>query len=106
MSQATYDRDSLISICERAFVPQQHWRNRDTSSAQRQLGEAYALIKAGCEFHILRGDGGIATNDHTIWIQIEFKGFAFFDYDGSTENETYYLPTTQRLDRVAGKDWY
>lgn len=94
-------RDELISICEAAFVPQEHWSNRDTASAQRQLGEAYALLKAGCEFWI-----GPASNDQTLWVNIAFEGFAHKDYDGGLDTDHFYLPTRKRLEEANGTDWY
>lgn len=104
MSASKYTRDDLIAICERSFVPEAEWRDRDTSAAQRQLGECHALLKAGCDFVIRRDMGG--SPNMTIWLAIEFKGFGYFDYGGTTEDETYYLPTTERLEQVAGRDWY
>lgn len=101
-----YTRDDLLAICQAAFVPQEKWRNRDTSGAQRQLGECYALLKAGCDFRILRGGRYLDTDDRTIWVEVEFRGFRYFDHDGGTEDETYYLPTRERLERAAGRDWY
>lgn len=105
MTNKTYDRSELLAICEDAFVLQEDWSNRDTSGAQIQLGQCYALLKAGCEFVVIRG-GSLATTDHTIWVEVEFNGFSYFDYGGSTDDETFYLPTRARLEQVAGKDWY
>lgn len=95
------DRDELLSICEAAFVPQEHWSNRDSASAQRQLGEAYALLKAGCEYWI-----GRDTDARTIWVTIEYEGFAHKDYDGGLDTDHFYLPTRQRLADANGTDWY
>lgn len=33
MAKTDYTREDLIAICERAIVPQDHWRNRDSASA-------------------------------------------------------------------------
>ncbi|KUM34554.1 hypothetical protein [Arthrobacter sp. EpRS71] len=96
-----YTRDELLAICEASFVPQQHWSNRDSASAQRQLGEAYALLKAGCEFWV-----GRDTDSRTIWLTIEFEGFAHKDYDGGLDTEHFYLPTRERLAGAQGTDWY
>jgi hypothetical protein len=103
---AEYTREDLIKICEWASVPHAAWKNRDTASAQRQIGECYALLRAGCDFVICRGDSGTATDDQTIWVEITFRGFAYFDYGGDWDRETYYLPTVARLEARNGKDWY
>lgn len=103
-----YTREELISICEKAFVPQDKWHDRDSQSAQTQLGEAYALLKDGCKFTVMvTKDGkGCSTDDRTIWIEIESKGFARFDWGGELERETYYLPSQKRLKDRKGSDWY
>lgn len=101
---SAYTRDELVAICEQAFVPEEQWSDRDSSGAQRQLGEAYALLRAGCQFIERRDMGG--PEGRTIWLAIEFKGFGYFDYGGPQDDETYYLPTQERLDAAAGRDWY
>jgi uncharacterized protein (DUF1684 family) len=101
-----YTREDLVALCERAFVPHAKWRNRDTADAQRQLGECYALLRAGCDFVILDGRYGLTTDERTVWVEITFRGFAYFDYDGDWNTETFYLPTAPRLDRRDGGDWY
>lgn len=61
-------REDLLALCERAFVPHDRWRNRDSSSAQRQLGEAYALLKAGCDFYVSgKSDTGTLWADGGDW---------------------------------------
>lgn len=97
-------REDLIAICERAFTPQEKWRNRDSGDAHRQLGECYALLKAGCDFYV-RYDGRL----HTWWVTVEYHGFDYFEYgaqEGCTSNEQFYLPTAERLDARPGEDWY
>jgi hypothetical protein len=94
------DRDALIAICERAFVPEDRWRDRDSSAAQRQLGECYALLRAGC--YVL----GTRVERDAIWVTIEYRGFGHFDYDGALDDDRFYLPTPERLDRADGGDWY
>lgn len=103
MTEIAPTRADLIAICERAFTPQDQWRNRDSSAAHRQLGECYALLKAGCDFWVRRDDRD------TYWVTVEHHGFDYFEYgseEGCTSNEQYYLPTAARLDQVDGKDWY
>lgn len=97
-------RDDLLAICERALTtPVARWMNRDSSSAVRQLGEAYALLKAGCEFW--------ATPDErlrTWWVTVEFPGFDWFeggsDGRGPLDHERFYIPFAERV--RDGEDWY
>jgi len=100
-------REYLISICERSIVPESRWSNRDSSSAQRQLGECLVLLKAGCQYRVcdLPSDNLFITDDRIIWIEITLKGFSWFE-SGIVEVETYYLPTTKRLHESQGGDWY
>jgi hypothetical protein len=100
-----YTRGDLLAICERAFVPQDKWCDRDSSSAQMQLGQCYALLKAGCDFHI-RSDSSLCTDDRTIWVAVAWHGFDYFDWGGAPDDDTFYLPTVKRLDQCAGRDWY
>lgn len=99
------DRAALLDICERALsTPQSAWRDRDSASATRQLGEAYALLKAGCEFYITERD----TRLNTWWVTIEYRGFDYFEgtFDGMgpLDHERFYIPFAERL--VDGEDWY
>ena len=98
-------REELISICQDGIVPEERWCNRDSAAAQRQLGEALALLTAGCGYRVLRGDS-LNTNERTIWIEIEFAGFGHFDWGGHYDSETYYLPTRERLNANHESDWY
>lgn len=106
-------RDELISICETAFIPQRHWLNRDSASAQMQLGEAYALLRAGCAYKILTADNQddiyssarCHSNDDTYWAEFEIEGFSYHEM-GMYQYETFYLPTRKRLGTVSGEDWY
>ena len=99
-----YKRKELISICEKAIIDQKLWGNRDSSTAQRQVGECWALLKAGCNYEILT-KGNLKTNDKTIWVKITFNGFDFFE-GGKVETEIFYLPTNTRLNKTNGRDWY
>lgn len=105
-----YTREQLIKLCHLGIVQKENWLDRDTSDAHRQLGEAWALLAAGCDFEILR-QGDLATDDKTIWIEIHFDSFMTFEA-GETGNreyqsaETYYLPTPLRIAEAKGKDWY
>lgn len=117
--QKQYTRDELLAICKKASVKQENWLDRDTAAAQRQLGEAYMLLQAGCEVRTLYGDyvrrftgsstivvkSDLTTTDETIWIQITYKGFQYFEA-GEFESDTFYLPTREYLRRRKGKDWY
>lgn len=99
-----YTREELIAICERGVVAEKDWRNRDSCGAHQQLGSCWALLKAGCQFYIRTGTDGCSTNAKTIWVEINAHGFAKFDHGGSLDDETYYLPTPERL--ACGGDWY
>lgn len=110
-----YTREKLIEICERGIVTQTDWHDRDSAKSQCSLGEAWALLKADCEFRVLteKTDEPTVTDKDTIWIEITFHDFNYFEggfdedddgYDGKTE--TYYLPTERRLGKAKGGDWY
>lgn len=112
-----YTREELLDICERAFVPQIDWHDRDSASSQIKVGTAYALLKAGCEFEILFADDGkgCSTNEDTIWVQFYVHDFMWFecgsdDSDNKMGNGDFdyhvYLPTVKRLEEAKGKDWY
>ena len=49
-------REELIAICEKATVPQSKWWDRDSAGAIQQMGMAWALLKAGCEFRVIKED--------------------------------------------------
>lgn len=101
MTDDTPTREELIAICESAFTPESEWSDRDSSAAHRQLGECYALLKAGCEFWV-------RTERNTNWVSIEFRGFDAFEYgdDGPLDHDRYYVPTAERVAANPGKDWY
>lgn len=107
-------REELISICEKSFVDESKWLNRDSAYSQTRLGEAYALLKCGCDFRVITNDNATETekeclnlNDkNTIWIEISFCGFSTCDGSDDKEMETFYLPTLKRLEEVNGNDWY
>ncbi len=112
-----YSREELLEICEKAFVPQEEWHDRDSAEAQLGVGKCLALLKAGCDFDIeYTEDGkGCSTNDKTIWLQFYVHDFTWFEYgsehfDDKRGNSDFdyhfFLPTQQRLDDRKGKDWY
>lgn len=103
---ATLTRDELIALCEAASRSESAWHDRDSARAQRQIGEAWALLRAGCEFSIdetMEDFGG-----KTIWIRIVSKGFQFFEWgdDEFKDKDTFYIPTRHRLDEAGEGDWY
>lgn len=107
----TLTREALIALCHTAVVPQERWHDRDSSSAQKQIGEACALLGAGCRFRVRfpapgTGANACVTNDKTIWIDITSHGFDWFESGDSDDTDTYYIPTPERLARAAGRDWY
>jgi len=98
-----YNRDYLLMLCQRGVVLQEKWSDRDSAGAQLQLGEARALLAAGCRFE---EDELMNQSNSTIWIRIWFHGFCFFEEGDEEQHETFYIPTEQRLDAVKGEDWY
>lgn len=108
-----YTRAELIKICEKAFVPQKKWMDRDSADSQIQLGACYALLKAGCYFEI-QTKGNCKTDSKTIWIQFWVHDFQYFEYgadsfkkDGNEDGDYhFYLPTMNRLKDRKGGDWY
>ncbi len=103
---AQYTREQLIEICEKGFVPQKAWYNRDSAAAQIQLYKAYGLLKAGCDFVVVGGHGDCCTDEKTIWLYIFWNGFSYFDHRGPAEEDQFYLPTFKRLEERKGLDWY
>jgi len=98
-------REALIDICERAVVPHEKWRDRDTPSAQEGVGKAWAFLRAGCDYTVLT-EGSLASDERTIWIKVHHDDFGTRDWGGPGETETFYLPTYSRLESAAGRDWY
>lgn len=98
-------RIELIELCNKAVVPHKLWRNRDTSSAQRQVGELLALLRADCPFEVVT-EGDWATSERTIVVKVSYRGFSSFEEDAGLSKETFYLPTQTSLDEAAGRDWY
>lgn len=99
-------RDQLLAICRKASVPQEKWYNRDSAAAQMQLGQAYALLNAGCDY-------SVRQERETYWVRIEYRGFDWFeggfdphDRDSYLDHEEFYLPTRERLESNSGSDWY
>ncbi len=76
------------------------WSNRDSYYSQVNIGKAWALLKAGCDFKYEDEEKG------AHWIEIYSKGFSYFDLPGNEETETFYVPTEERLDEADGNDWY
>lgn len=102
--------EELIRICEDAIVQREQWRDRDTPETQHQVGVCWALLRAGCSYRVRAapecwGDSCV-TDDETIWLEITAPNFGTFDWGGSPETETFYLPTRSRLEERRGQDWY
>lgn len=100
-----YTREELVAICEAGVVPHEHWHDRDSARSQQKLGQAWAYLKAGCDFRVLT-EGTLVTDKETIWIEIDFADFDWFESREELGSETFYLPTQKRLDRADGRDWY
>lgn len=62
MENINLNRETLISICERAVVPYTSWSDRDSYSAQLQLSDIFSLLKSGSNYKLK------IENEHTIWI--------------------------------------
>lgn len=109
-----YTREELIKICQKAFIAQEKWNNRDSASSQIALGSCYALLKAGCYFEIqyTKDSTGCSTDENTIWIQFWVHDFSWFEYNEDNAKGTkdhnyhFYLPTEKRLKERKGGDWY
>ena len=111
-----YTREELLKICEKAFVSEDKWHDRDSEGAQSKLGECYALLKDGCEFEVIYDDDMCGTDEDTIWLYTYSKGFVYFEsvwgdetpkeLKGYKEKKHFYLPTLKKLNEANGKDWY
>jgi len=101
MADTRISREDLVSLCDRGLVPQAGWNDRDSAGAQIQLGSCRALLLAGCEFVL---DEGL-TDRETWWVEITWEGFDWHEV-GERATDTFYIPTAERLDARAGKDWY
>jgi hypothetical protein len=107
-----YTRDNLIDISKKSIVHVSKWGNRDTPSAQEWVGKLLALLSAWCSFKVLN-EWNLVTDDHTIWIEVYYPQFSHFDWDlfdlndiSTLWQETFYLPTKQRLKECKWEDWY
>ena len=103
-----YTREELIAICEQAVVPEEKWRNRDSPSAQRQIGEAWGRLKAGCSFYVhVEEDTNSWRMGRVIRLSITSLSFDHFECGSDAkDSESYYLPSPLRLKESEGKDWY
>lgn len=100
-----HSREHLLKLCEKATVPVERWANRDTPSAQEQVGRCWVLLKAGCDFEVDAKE----TNGETIWLSITAPTFNTFEYgddDDFSESQLFYLPTEERLAEREDGDWY
>lgn len=102
------ERAELIAICEASSVPESAWSDRDSYGAQFQVGQCWALLRAGCDFRIHAAEDDPSPDADTIWVTTYGEGFQRFEHgnDVDKEKELHYLPTRARLAAVAGKDWY
>lgn len=108
------ERQHLIDLCEAGIVAHDKWADRDSAETQQGLGKAWALLRAGCPYKVRTKENhpksSCVTDERTIWIEIEFKGFMWHE---GTDDETdplqlarFYIPTQARLDEANGEDWY
>lgn len=96
-------RETLIGLCEAGSVPESRWSDRDSAGAQLQLGECLMLLRAGCEWRIDESMDDRAGSTH--WVEIRYKGFDWFEEHVMSE-DLFYVPSSERLAKVAGGDWY
>ena len=98
-------RKNLMELCTQASVPEEEWINRESSVAQRQIGELLSLLRSGCEFA-----ANVTELRQTWWVEVKYKGFNFFDRtdgrEGEYDTELFYVPTKERLELNKGTDWY
>lgn len=82
------------------------WSHRYSANAQRQVGELWALLSAGCDFEI----NDQKTDDKRLCITVLFDSDdkkkvanenGIYEYD---DLNTYFLPQPETL--VEGRDWY
>lgn len=105
----SWTREDLIGLCRDGVLPQEKWSDRDTARAQMQLGQAWALLLAGCDFRARLGHRGLVVD-----VRVEYRGFQWFeggfdyadDRDMYLDHEDFYVPTRARLTAVDGRDWY
>lgn len=97
-------REELIALCEKAIIPLNKWRNRDTPEGQAQLGICWAYLKAGCDF---KADEGI----YFVILNIFHPTFNTIERQEGLggpelEESSFYIPTQRQLDRKKGGDWH
>lgn len=107
------DSTRLIELCDLGNVGIGGWANRDTPRSQKRLGQLRALLMAGAEYRV-GYDPEISQEKpeqhDTWWVEVTFPGFDAFEHVPDNrdywETDTFYVPTAERLERAAGKDWY
>lgn len=97
-------RQELIKLCEDGIRPMSKWYDRDSLSAQLQLGKAWVLLRAGVEFTFDMD----TKHPGTYWIDFHnIEGFNYHEYgEEGLESEHAYIPTRKRLEDNADGDWY
>jgi hypothetical protein len=95
-------REELIELCERGIRPMSVWMNRDSHSAQVQLGKAWVLLRAGVEFTFDK------PSHKCHWIDFHgIEGFQYHEWGAEgLEDDHAYIPTAERLEEVGDRDWY
>jgi len=106
---------------EQCIVPRDKWSDRDSNSAQRNIGDIWRLLKSGHRFEIwsdykdeararllslddfFSPENTICTNYIYIY---DIMTFSACEYDTKGEKITYYFPTPFGLKNAEGKDWY
>lgn len=119
MNETLPTREELIALCEKAIVPQDKWSNRDSESAQQNIGRCCQLLKCGCKFQILTKENhpNYCSDEETWKLHFWVHNFNWFENYTSDENDgyrsgsdgkllTFFIPTNKALKKANGDDWY
>lgn len=98
----------LIKICDLALTHMQpgDWVDRDCPRTFQKVAalKAYLIQHDSPEWRVetAQTDSTLKTDDSTLWVRLlNVPQKEFNDFD-----ETYYLPTEQRLESVTYGTWY
>jgi len=101
------------------------WHDRDSESAQANIGRVWQLLKCGCEFKVVvkdtdTKDSRAVTDGETIWLLFWVHNFSWFENspheEGENEHDGYerdssgewlhfYIPTISKIFKANGGDW-
>lgn len=100
-------RDKLIARCEESLVAMEVWRSRNSSSAMRNVGALWALLKAGCPFKLINPRGYHGEEPGQVFfIRVYFRGNDLYETRGRVvDSELYYLPSKEKIQHMPENDW-